>query len=377
MLFWPRKRISAPPSRSGGTRVFPRLELLEDRDCPAAPTITTLTAMAMPDGSMLLTGAVLDENLGGVTINFSGAVSATAHTNQFGQFMLMSGGGHLGTVNAQAQDSEGLTSQIAQALVMAPPPPTVTLSVAQMGGRNVMLFGQVTGGASGNLNVSFTGQVTGSALTNSYGAFSYTTVAAGVGAISAQVVDVWGQVGSAQVNVTSNAPTVVMTVVLGANRMVYVTGQVSDETPAGMTVTLSGPISATVTTAANGSFAYSGVASGLGTITATAADVWGLTGSASFAMTNIAPVIGNFQIVSGGINGYWTVEGQVTDEFASGLIVHLTSTITALNNINVTVGSDGWFTYTVQLQEGTTGAISALTTDWWGVGSNTANTSIV
>lgn len=450
--------MRSPPHKDG-RRVFPRLEFLEGRDCPAAPAITALTPMAAPNGIIMLMGNVADENPGSVQLTLSGAVSGVTWGTLSGQFMFMSTTGHLGTVYVQARDSEGLTSQIAQALVSVPPP-TVTLKLIQTGGRNVTLSGQVTGGAPG-MAVTLSGQATGTAILDATGSFSYSTVAAGLGTISAQFVDVWGQSAAAQASVTSNAPTltmtvtqtpgrtvaitgqvndespcgstvsfsgslsatvttgdngyfsytgqasglgtisatawdcwglasntaqatltsnppsVSMTVTQGANRMVYITGQASDEYPSGLGITLSGPISVTVTTDTTGHFSYSGVASALGTLTATAVDCWGLTGAASYTLTNVAPIISNFQVISTGIGNYWTVEGQVADDFPAGLAVHLNSTIAVLNNVDVTVGSDGWFTYTVQLQNGATGAISAFATDWWGVQSNTANTSIV
>jgi hypothetical protein len=166
-----------------------------------------------------------------------------------------------------------------------------------------------------------------------------------------------------------------MTVLQGANHAVYIQGQVTDESPGGMTVTLSGVVSATVTTTSTGMFTYSGTASSLGGITASASDCWGLTGSASATLTNIAPSITNFQAINV-VNNTWLIQGRVIDEFATGLIVHMTSTIASLNGIDMTVDSSGWFSYTAQLQPGDAGDLSVIATDWWAVQSSTANTSI-
>lgn len=351
------------------------LEFLEARDCPAAPQIMMFSSTIVQGQTVQLSGMVMDENPGSVSINFSGAASGTTTSNALGLFQFQTTASQLGTIYAQASDNQALTSQVAESILSAPPP-TLTVNLTQQAGRMVTLSGQVTAGALANLTVCFTGQVAATTTTSSTGAFTYTGQASALGAITAKVTDIWGQQSAGmQVQVTSNAPSVTMTVMQGANRAVYIQGRVTDESPGGINVTLSGVVSATVTTTSTGMFTYSGTASSLGAITASAVDCWGLTGSASATLTNAAPSIVNFQAVSV-INNTWTIEGRVIDEFASGLIVHLTSTIAALNGVDMTVDSSGWFSYTVQLQPGDTGDLSAITTDWWGVQSTTANTSI-
>lgn len=369
-----KKKVTQPTRPWVRPRVVPALYELEARVCPAAPLLMGFNVALLQGQTVQLTGMVMDENPGSVSIRFSGAASGTTTANAMGLFQLTTTASQLGTIYAQATDNQGLTSQIAQSLLSAPTP-NLTLTLAHGSGKMVTLGGQVTAGAPGNLTVTFTGQVAATTTSATTGTYSYTAEASALGTVSATVTDIWGQHSNAvQVAVASNAPTVSFTVMQGADRAVCIQGQVMDESPGGITVTLSGAVSATVTTTSSGAFYYAGAATGLGTITASAADCWGLTGSTNAILTNSAPAIVNFQAV--GTNNYWTISGQVTDEFVTGLIVHLTSSIAALDGVDVTVSSDGWFRYTVQLQAGDSGELSAITTDWWGVQSATATTTI-
>lgn len=376
-MLWFVTRSTSLKSRSRhrkGSSIAP--EVLETRDCPAAPQLMMFTSTIMQGQTVQLSGRVMDENPGSVSINFSGVASGTTMADTQGHFQFQTTASQLGTVYAQASDNEWLTSQIAESILSAPPP-TLTVNLTQGAGRMVTLCGQVKAASPSNLTVCFTGQVAGTTTTSSTGSFAYTAQAAALGAITAEVTDIWGQQSSSvQVVVASNAPGVTLTVSQGANRTVYIQGQVTDESPGGINVTLSGVVSAVVTTTSNGMFTYSGTASSLGGITASAANCWGLTGSASATLINAAPSIVDFQAVNV-VNNTWVIQGRVVDEFAAGLIVHLTSTIASLNGIDLTVDSSGWFSYTVQLQPGNdVGDLSVVTTDWWGVQSTTVNTSI-
>jgi hypothetical protein len=158
----------------------------------------------------------------------------------------------------------------------------------------------------------------------------------------------------------------------GPNRTVTVTGQVSGNSPAGLTVTLSGVVSGSVTTNANGTFTYTGAASAPGPIQATVTDLWGVTVSAVTTLTSQPPAILNFKAVNNG-NNSWTFTGQVQDEYAAGLVVRLGG-IPSLDNNNASaiVQADGKFSYTITLEPGEQGGVTAQCTDWWGQPSNEA-----
>src|SRR5207302_904100 len=79
-------------------------------------------------------------------------------------------------------------------------------------------------------------------------------------------------------------------------------------------------------------------------------------------LTSNAPSISNFQ-VSYYLN-YATFSGQVTDESAPGLTVQLGG-LSSLMGESTTVGSNGWFYLTVQLQPNEQGTATADVLDWW------------
>jgi hypothetical protein len=153
----------------------------------------------------------------------------------------------------------------------------------------------------------------------------------------------------------------------------FVAGQVSGGSASGgLTVTLSGVVSASVTTQADGTFTYTGPASGLGQIQASVTDNNGNTATASTTLSAAPPTIVNFVAINNG-NNNWTFTGQVQGPYVQGLTVALAG-IPSLNNNNAsaTVQANGGFSYTITLQPGESGGVTADCTDWWGQASNEA-----
>jgi hypothetical protein len=150
-------------------------------------------------------------------------------------------------------------------------------------------------------------------------------------------------------------------------------GEVSGASPdGGTTVTLSGVDSGSVTTNADGAFTYAGPASGSGQ------DQPAVTGYAVSPVSPPAnqaptpPTIVNFQAVNNG-NNSWTFSGQVQAPDAAGLVVTLAGIPTLDdNNVSVTAQADGAFSYTVTLQPGESGGVTAETVDRCGQASNEA-----
>jgi hypothetical protein len=158
---------------------------------------------------------------------------------------------------------------------------------------------------------------------------------------------------------------------------VRLTGSVSDDGGvSGLTVNFTGVVTGSTTTDADGDFFVVLTASALGTITATVTDDGGLTSDPSSAdLTNVAPSISVSAVQ--GVGGCWVIEGSVSDEWAYGLTVTLTSGNPALNGVSVDVSSNGTFEFAilnpnVNLMGAT---VAASVTDWWGE-SDTAFTAI-
>jgi hypothetical protein len=195
---------------------------------------------------------------------------------------------------------------------------------------------------------------------------------------SATAADLDGSTSSpAQAAVTDPGISIRVSVAQGPNRTVTVTGQVSCNSPAGLTVALSGVVSGSVTTGANGTFTYTGPTSGPGQVQAAVTDVWGVPAASSATLTNNAPTIVNFRAINNG-NNIWTFTGQVKDEYAAGLVVRLAGTPTLdNNNASATVQTNGTFSYTIALKPGESGGVTAECFDWWGQASNEANAFVV
>lgn len=182
-----------------------------------------------------------------------------------------------------------------------------------------------------------------------------------------------GPSGTALVMTANPGLSLSLSVVPGPRGTATVSGKVSGASPAGgLTVTLSGVVSGSVTTNANGTFAWSGPASGPGQVQAAVTNGAGNTVRSSTNLIANGPTIVNFQAIDNGDNT-WTFTGQIQDPDAAGLVVTLAG-IPSLddNNASATVQADGSFSYTVTLRPGESGGVTAECIDWWGQASNEA-----
>lgn len=360
------------------TRRRARLEVeaLEDRFCPAAPSIDLHTEV-LNDGRVRVWGTVTDEEPNLLTVHLGGVVNANTYTLIGGMFTWEGHATGPGTVTADCTDAENLPAPQATS-ELTNYAPTISLMIDQSTatGRNLYLYGLVTDELPGGRTITLTGKVNATVVTNEDGSFMWYGEASGLGTINAVTSDVWGVASNtAQVVVMSSAPTISLTIdqstMTGKN--VYLHGYVTDDSPGGLTVTLTGKVNATVVTNEDGSFMWTGEATGLGTINAVTSDDWGLgSNTAQVAVVSNAPVISHFRAIEeDGPNRTWIFEGRVTDESFTGLTVRFGG-LPSLNNQTMTVESNGWFYLIVTLNENEEGSVWCRTTDWWGLESNVA-----
>jgi hypothetical protein len=258
------------------------VERLERRDCPTGPTIT-LEGAVLANHQVQLSGTVIDDDPSTVTIYFSGVAWGSTKADASGNYSYTTSPTSLGNVYAWGMDSQQLTSILAM-VQLTKPAPTITLAISYGSQKNVTLSGTVTDLDAGGRTVNFSNTVARSVVTSADGTFRLTTQAVGRGTIQAFVMDLWGQSATpAQVNVTSNAPVISDFVASeGTNNYWTFTGKVTDESAAGLTVTLGGVTGldgSKVTVQADGTFSFTiqleaGVS---GTAMATVTDWWGLT----------------------------------------------------------------------------------------------------
>jgi len=242
---------------SAPRRIRLRLEQLETRDCPSAPQIG-VSAMVLPGHNVQLSGMLNDTEPANATVTFSGAATGTTTTNSYGMYSLTTGDAVLGTVYAVAVDQQGQSSNTAQATI-AVTPPSLTLMVAYGTQTTVTLSGQLTDIDQGSQTITISGVASGSVVTASNGSYSLTTQATALGTVQASTTDSWGQASNtAQVTLTSNPPQITnFAAIEEPGNMWTFQGQVTDQSPQGLTVTFSGLPSLdgqTATVGANGWF---------------------------------------------------------------------------------------------------------------------------
>ncbi len=170
----------------------------------------------------------------------------------------------------------------------------------------------------------------------------------------------------------NNPPAVTMLFVAQLpNKQFQICGTISDETPGGCTVTISGAASGTVSVGSNGQFSGTFSVPSLGYISAVAYDGTQNGSASTTNLTNAAPSISGL-MASAGNNGIWTISGTVSDEAAYGLTV----TLTGLPNGTevATCAAGGSFSITVYIPAGNSGQVTATVTDWYG-SSGSANTN--
>jgi hypothetical protein len=163
-----------------------------------------------------------------------------------------------------------------------------TLNVSYNSRRSVTLSGTVTDFTCGpgGLTITFGGKVHATTVTDAAGNFTLTTNADGLGDVTAVTTDAMG-IGSntAIVTLGANAPVITnFTSSEGAGHGFTFTGTVSDQSPAGLTVSFGGIPSLagqTATVSSNGTFSLAVVlnadGSDNGMAWAQTVDWWGLT----------------------------------------------------------------------------------------------------
>ncbi len=223
-----------------------------------------------------------DDNPGGLTVNFGGAISGSAVTAADGSFSLETSVAASGDVTAATADGDGLTSNTASAWATAPP--TLTLAVSYGDQTTITLSGQVSDDQPSGLTVTFSGAASGTAVTDAGGNFSVTMQATSLGVVQATVTDGLGIISNpATVTLAVAAPSITnLSDSVGDDNVWTFQGTVAAPSPNGITVTFNGLPSVanqTVTTQADGTYVLivAMQATENGTVTVQATDCWGQT----------------------------------------------------------------------------------------------------
>jgi hypothetical protein len=285
---------SRPPARTSRRqvphRLRPEVERLEQRDCPAGPTITNFAGQIVSDGTVVLTGNITDSGQNAVALSISGAGSASAKVGLDsygdGEFRLtLDPVDTSGTFFAQAVDSASDVSP--QVQTTAGNGPTLTLGCNQQGGHQVRVTGTLGGAAPGGVTINFSGVISGSTTTTSSGYFSYTATASALGGITATAA-VGGYSATAQTALTNQAPVITSFLNGTSGNSWTFQGSVLDEWAMGLTVSVTAPGLSSPLQAVVGSddcFSVSATLSGpaYGSATAQTIDWWGAASNVAYS----------------------------------------------------------------------------------------------
>jgi hypothetical protein len=265
----------------------------------------------------------------------------------------------------------GLESLESRDCPTATVPGITSFSVTVLQNKMVSLQGTLTDANPSTTWVSLGGKVNGSVEADAYGNFSTTLAASALGNVAALATDSGGLTSSQAVATIAVAPPqITLTLTYGTGHQFILNGTVTDNSPAGLKVNISGVVPpSSTTTDAKGNYNTVVNAYSLGAVSATTTDCWGqVSNTASVTATNSAPVISDLSASCGNYD-VWTITGKVTDEHAAGLTVTF-SGLAAVQGKTAVVQADGTFTLSVVIPSNQSGYIQAQTHDWWSVASN-------
>jgi hypothetical protein len=169
--------------------------------------------------------------------------------------------------------------------VGASPPVITSITAKQLPGQKFRISGTVADKTPANCSITLTGVVTGGMRCDKLGNFSGDFNAPILGEVTAVATDGALSSQSAGVGLTNMPPGISVQATMGAGNTWTFSGTVTDEAPAGLTVSLAGPVGVnglTATVAADGSWSVSvqlpeGTS---GVVSSTVTDWYGATGIA-------------------------------------------------------------------------------------------------
>lgn len=257
-----------------------------------------------------------------------------------------------------------------------PAAPVLVGVSARLLGNYLVVTGSVQDESPGQAQVNVSGAVSGAATVRADGTFEFIKASAG-GVIQLQAHDIENLDSTAidesiSPPLQNEAPHISITsVAYGASKQITVTGQVYDENPGGLTVTLSNAASGTTTTSSSGAFSVTLTASSLGELRAQTVDGFGLQSNiATYTLTNTKPVISSFTYTALGNNTY-RFTGHVADDWsAAGLVVTFGAGFAAVDGKTAVTDANGDFSLTVEIPTLQFGDVWVTVTDCWGLTSD-------
>jgi hypothetical protein len=171
-----------------------------------------------------------------------------------------------------------------------------------------------------------------------------------------------------------------MSVNYGTGRNITLSGTLTSSgmgpTPPTQTVNITGKATGTATVDGSGNYSITLTASGLGDVMGQSGD--GLSNIVTITLTDTAPVITSFSAVQS-LGNQWTFSGHVNYRSPESLVINLGGDPVSVQGVTAAVNTNGDFSVTVHMsgQPSDNGFVTAVTTDPWGLVSNTMSTYIL
>ena len=251
------------------------------------------------------------------------------------------------------------------------------LSVVENTDGTVTISGNVQDESPETATVDLSGIVTDSVTPDSNGDFSVVTDPSSLGTVYAVATDDESlQSGTEDVELSSDAPSITLSIQYGEENEVTLSGTVTDEAPGGLAVTLSGAVDTTVVfTDSNGNYSVTFDANELGTVYADVDDQWEQASTTAQAEIDVdVPAISNFVAIEEQ-DGTWTFKGTVTHQSAENLEVVLGGILEGYS-LTAFVDENGQFEINLALDPEDEGTATAEVEDWWGQDSNVAEVNV-
>lgn len=365
MLFFSR-----PRTRPRLPRFCPSLEVLETRNC-LSPTLS-LTAKPQDGHTLLLSGQVVADDPSGLTVSFGGGYSGSAVTDATGKFSVA---GTAITMSTGAVEAVVADHDFMSAFAMASYTlPSLSLAATALDPVTVFLSGRVTDANPANVTVQFSGAFVGSTVANADGTYALIAHVTNSGTVQATFTDSAG-IAADQVAACYTLPVYIsLRATPQDEHTVVLSGQVTDASPGGLTVTFTGAYQGSAVTNADGSYSFSATVEDSGTVQATVTDGNGTTSDpASTSYTLLVPLSLSLS-VSNVDHRTVTLWGTVVDPNPGGNPGQLTVTFTGACEGSAVTNADG--SYCVTVDANALGDIHATVNNSADLGSNDAVATI-
>jgi hypothetical protein len=276
-------------------------------------------------------GTVGGAVMAGVTLTLSGAGTGTATSSASGAYSFT------GLANGSYTVTPSLAgyafSPVSVSVTVSGANVTVPVLTASVSAATYSLAGTVTGTGNSGVTITLSGSNSGTTTTNANGAYSFTGLMAGATTVTPGKAGYTFSPAGATLNPSAAGGTG-PTFAISATVVTYtISGAVSGNATAGVTVTLTGTASATTTTGAGGTYSFTGLANGSYTVAPS------LTGN-TFAPASTAVTVSganasgvNF-VASASVVPTAAISGTLSGAWGQGVTVTLTGASSASTTTN-------------------------------------------